>query len=57
MRRRATFTQRDLVRALKAARGAGLQVVEALISRDGDLRLVFATAQTVPSSQERNSWD
>ena len=44
------FTQRDVTRALKGAVQAGLHVVEALVTRDGDIRLIFGAPQAVPSS-------
>ena len=47
------FTQRDLVRALKGALAAGLVVAEAMVTRDGDIRLVFGE----PVSHSRNPLD
>jgi hypothetical protein len=55
-RRAAPFTQRDLVRALKAALAAGLQVAEVLVARDGDIRLIFSSPGAVAQS-DRNEWD
>jgi hypothetical protein len=49
-RRPASFRQADLTRALKAAAQAGLRVAEALITRDGSIRLVFAISDPVPVS-------
>jgi hypothetical protein len=48
--RAARFTQRDVARALKGALEAGMRVAEAMVTRDGDIRLVFALGATVPSS-------
>jgi hypothetical protein len=53
--RAARFTQPDIARALKGALAAGMRVAEALVTRDGDIRLVFVTADGAPSS--RNEWD
>jgi hypothetical protein len=56
-RRPAAFRQSDLVRALKAAVSAGLKVAEAMVTRDGDIRLVFADGAAVPVSGKTNDWD
>ena len=56
-RRQATFTQVDVVRAIKAAVRAGQQVATARIERDGTITLVFGPPQVVPSSPEFNPWD
>ena len=48
--RAARFTQRDLVRAIKGALAAGMRVAEAMVTRDGDIRLVFAEAGAVAQS-------
>ena len=56
-RKPARVRQRDLVRALKAALQAGLQVASARIEADGAMQLVFATARGMASSAEPNEWD
>jgi len=53
--RAARFTQADIARAIKGALAAGMRVAEVLLTRDGDIRLVFVTAEGAPSS--RNEWD
>ena len=55
-RRAARFTQSDLARALKAALAAEQRVAEALVTRDGDIRLIFVTAEGVAASP-KNDWD
>ena len=55
----ARFTQRDLTRALKAAVQAGLQVAEALVTRDGDIKLLFSAGAAVSKSEPEkalNEW-
>jgi hypothetical protein len=47
----------DLLRALKAALQAGMTIAEALITRDGSIRLVFATATGAVFSRQENDWD
>ena len=54
--RAARFTQRDIVRAIKGAVAAGMRVAEAMVTRDGDIRLVFVTAEGVAPSP-KNDWD
>jgi hypothetical protein len=39
----ATFKQSDVMRALKAVRAAGLEVIETKIGRDGSIVLVHKT--------------
>jgi hypothetical protein len=55
-RRPATFKQADLARALKGALQAGLKVAEAIITRDGGIRLIFVTAEGV-APLPKNDWD
>jgi len=51
----ATFRQRDLAVAIKAARAAGEQVFAAEIAKDGTIRIIVAAeAVTKP---EVNPWD
>jgi len=56
-RRFVAFTQADVLRAIKGAVRAGLQVAAARIERDGAIVLTFGAPQPVPSSQEVNPWD
>ena len=45
-----TFKQADVVRAVKAARAAGLPVMATQITPDGTIRLIHAEAHLPPSS-------
>ena len=56
-RRPATFTQRDLVRALKAAEVAKLQLASVRIEPDGTILLIPGVPEPVPSAKELNPWD
>ena len=55
--RPATFLQRDVTRALKAARAAGVEPTELRISPDGTLRMFLGSGDTRPSGEEPNPWD
>ena len=46
----ATFKQADLVRAVKAARAAGLPVTATHITRDGTIRLIHTESIIPPAS-------
>lgn len=46
----ATFRQADLVRAVKAARAAGLPVTATQITRDGTIQLLHTERTTLPVS-------
>lgn len=46
----ATFKQADLVRAVKAARAAGLAVTATQITPDGTIRLFHTESITCPAS-------
>ena len=51
-----TFKEVDLVRALRAAQKAGVDVTRAEVTRDGKIVLVFDRhSDALPS--ERNEWD
>lgn len=56
-----TFKQRDLTRAIKGARAAGMTVERAWIERDGKIELGFAngTVDDVdhPEVVQNNEWD
>ena len=47
---------RNLARAIKVAADAGLRPSEALIARDGSIKLTFATGDSVAPSP-KNDWD
>lgn len=49
-RTHATFKQADLVRAVKAARAAGLAVTATHITRDGTIRLIHTESITPTAS-------
>ena len=52
-----TFKEVDLVRALRAAKKAGVEVTRAEIARDGKIVLVLnSDGKKLPES-ERNEWD
>ena len=46
----ATFKQADMVRAVKAARAAGLDVARTEIAPDGTIRLIHSDCYQVPLS-------
>jgi hypothetical protein len=46
----ANFKQTDMVRAVKAALAAGLDVVRTEISPDGTIRLIHSDCSPVPAS-------
>lgn len=52
-----TFKEADLVRALKAARKAGIDVARAEVAKDGKIVLVLKKDAEAPSISERNEWD
>jgi hypothetical protein len=54
--RAARFTQADIGRAIKGAVAAGMRVAEAMVTRDGDIRLIFSIPGDVAQSG-RNDWD
>jgi hypothetical protein len=55
----ATFKQSDVMRVIKAARAAGLDVIASTILPDGSLLLVHALpgSPTPSAVPERSSWD
>ena len=59
MRRPATFRQSDLVRALKAARAAGVEVDRVEIGPDGRMVVVLSREGAAAQERERNvnEWD
>ena len=52
--RPARFKQADVMRAIKGALQAGLQVASARIEHDSAIHLIFGAPQSVASS---NPWD
>jgi hypothetical protein len=52
-----TFKEVDLVRALKAAKRAGVEVARAEIAKDGKIVLVLNRDRKVPTISEPNEWD
>ena len=56
-RQPATFTERDITRAIKGATKAGKEVSAARIERDGSIQLIFGPARPVQPSLESNPWD
>ena len=56
-RRTATFTERDITRAIKGATKAGIEVAGARIERDGSIQLIFSPARPVQPCLEPNPWD
>jgi hypothetical protein len=56
-RKPLTFRQQDLVRALKGARAAGVEVKQVEIDRAGKIVLVPATASTDLLEPSENPWD
>jgi hypothetical protein len=56
----ATFKQRDLAAAIKAARQAGCAVARVKVEKDGTIVLVLATGEersTGPEPGSANEWD
>ena len=52
-----TFKEVDLIRALRAAKKAGVEVARAEVGRDGKIVLVLnKDGEALPNS-ERNEWD
>ena len=52
----ATFKQVDVVRAIKAARAAGLRVTATQITPDGTIRLIH-TEDTIPSASDFDRYE
>ena len=52
-----TFKKVDLVRALKAAKKAGVDVARAEVARDGKIILVLNRGGEAQPNIERNEWD
>lgn len=52
-----TFKEVDLIRALKAAKKAGVDVARAEVARDGRIVLVLNRNGDTQPNSERNEWD
>jgi hypothetical protein len=52
-----TFKEVDLVRALRAAKKAGVDVARAELARDGKIVLVLSKDNEMLPNCERNEWD
>jgi hypothetical protein len=52
-----TFKEVDLIRALKAAKKAGVDVARAEVARDGRIVLVLNRNSDTQPNSERNEWD
>lgn len=50
-----TFRQQDLVRALKGAKAAGIEVARVEIEKDG--KIVIVAGEVEPLASGRNEWD
>lgn len=46
---RQSFRQRDVTRALRAARDAGMEPAEVCITKDGDIRILVADMKAAAS--------
>jgi hypothetical protein len=56
-RTHATFKQCDLVRAVKAVRAAGLEIVSTELTRDGSIKIVHKADASVPVAASRyDAW-
>lgn len=52
-----TFKEVDLIRALRAAKKAGVDVARAEVGRDGKIVLVLNTDVQASQNSARNEWD
>jgi hypothetical protein len=52
-----TFKEIDLIRALRAAKKAGVNVARAEVARDGKIVLGLKKDGEAPSISECNEWD
>jgi hypothetical protein len=59
MRRPSLFKERDVTRATKAVRAAGLDIARVEIAKDGAIIVVPGKQEQVAGegSEERNEWD
>jgi hypothetical protein len=55
--KRTTFAQRDVTRAVKAVRGAGLEIGMVRIEPDGTILVIPGVPLLGPSLREPNDWD
>ena len=57
-RRPATFRQRDLTRAIRAVKAAGLSVGRVLVDKSGRIEVTIGDpSHNATALQERNEWD
>lgn len=54
-RGRATFRERDVKAAIRAAEAAGKNVVSAKITREGEIEVIFDAGEA--ASKKTNPWD
>jgi hypothetical protein len=52
-----TFKEADLIRALRAAKKAGVDITRAEVARDGRIVLVLNRGGEALPDSERNEWD
>ena len=57
MRRKSSFTQADIARAIKAVMSAGLDVQSIEIGPDGTIVVVTTTDQSETQDPKANEWD
>ena len=53
----STFRQTDVVRALRAARAAGLEVARYEIGKDGKIVVVTGQREALVADADINEWD
>jgi hypothetical protein len=51
----STFRQSDVTRAVKAVRGAGVEIARVEITRDG--RIILITTPETAQTKDANEWD
>ena len=52
-----TFKEVDLIRALRAAKKAGVEVARAEVAKDGKIILILDRSEKGLPEIERNEWD
>jgi len=57
-RKRSTFRQRDLTRAIKAAAASGVPVARVSVDKSGRIDVIFGEpAHNASAQPEANEWD